>query len=62
MFLEVPGEKGYIQARDGGGPWAHPRSMTWPYIAKDTLMGLFIPITETEAEMENHRKGRRSTG
>lgn len=61
VFLEVPGEKGYIQAREGGSPWAHPQNMTWPYITKSASMGLFIPITETEAEVANHRKGRRNT-
>lgn len=62
VFLEVPGEKGYIQAGEDGGPWAHPWSMTWPYIMKSTLMRLFILITETEAEIANHKKGRRNTG
>lgn len=61
MFLEVPGEKGYVQAGEDGGSWAHPESRTWPYIMKSTLMGLFIPVIETEAEMANHRKGRRNT-
>lgn len=62
VFLEVPGDKGYMQAGEDGSPWAHPQSMTWPYIMKSTLMGLFIPITETDAEMANHRKGRRNSG
>lgn len=62
VSLEVPGEKGYAQAGEEGGPWAHLQSRTWPYIMKSTLMGLFIPVTETEAEMANHRKGRRNTG